>query len=122
MRSLFARIERGKFVASHFDATRTCSSKPFQFSVAREVGLPLPPTLISNSPRRILRFFREHGQRMVYKPLAANAFQLASGGVSMAPTTLIEDEALLRDNDLTSAPGICQAAIEKKAHRRALSP
>jgi hypothetical protein len=118
MRSVFARIERGKFVASYFDATRACSSKPFQFSVAREVGLPLPPTLISNSPRRILRFFHEHGQRMVYKPLATNAFQLASGGVSMAPTTLIEDEALLRDNDLTSAPGICQAAIEKKAEIR----
>ena len=118
MRSLFARIERGKFVASCFDATRTCSSKPFQFSMARQVGLPLPPTLISNSRRRIMRFFHEHGQRMVYKPLAPNAFQLPSGGVSMAPTTLIEDEALLRDNDLTSAPGICQAAIEKKAEIR----
>ncbi len=118
MRSMFARIERGKFVASRFDAMRTCNSKPFQFSVAREVGLPLPPTLISNSPQRILSFFHEHGQRMVYKPLAANAFPLANGNMTFAPTTLIEDEALLRDNDLSSAPGICQAAIEKAAEIR----
>jgi len=118
MRSMFARIERGRFVASRFDATRTCNSKPFQFGVAREVGLPIPPTLISNSPQRILRFFHEHGGRMVYKPLVANMFQLANGHTSIAPTTLIEDEALLRDNDLTSAPGICQAAIEKTAEIR----
>ena len=118
MRSMFARIERGKFVASNVAATRTCISKPFQFSVAREVGLPLPPTLISNSPQRILRFFHEHGGRMVYKPLTANAFLLADGNSTFAPTTLIEDEALLHDNDLTSAPGIFQAAIEKAAEIR----
>jgi len=118
MRSMFARIERGKFVASHFGATRTCTSKPFQFSVAREVGLPLPPTLISNSPQRILRFFHEHGGRMVYKPLTANAFLLADGNTTFAPTTLIEDEALLHDSDLISSPGICQAAIEKAAEVR----
>jgi glutathione synthase/RimK-type ligase-like ATP-grasp enzyme len=118
LRSMFARIERGKFVASHVEAMRTCNSKPFQFGVAREIGLPLPPTLISNSPQRILRFFHENGGRMVYKPLTANAFQLADGNTTFAPTTLIEDEALLRDNDLTSTPGICQAAIEKTAEIR----
>ena len=118
MRSMFARIERGKFVASNFAATRTCISKPFQFSVAREVGLPLPPTLISNSRQRILRFFHEHGGRMVYKPLTANSFLLADGNSTFAPTTLIEDEALLHDNDLSSAPGIFQAAIEKAAEIR----
>jgi len=118
MRSMFARIEHGRFVANGFDVTRACNSKPFQFSVAREVGLLLPPTLISNSPQRILRFFHEHGGRMVHKPLTPNIFLLANGGISFAPTTLIEDEALLRDNDLSSAPGICQAAIEKMAEIR----
>jgi glutathione synthase/RimK-type ligase-like ATP-grasp enzyme len=117
-RSIFARIERGRFVASGFNATRTCNSKPFQFSMAREVGLLLPPTLISNSPQRILQFFNAHGKRMVYKPLVPNAFALADGNITFAPTTLIEDESLLRDNDLSSAPGICQAAIEKTAEIR----
>jgi hypothetical protein len=118
MRSILARIERGRFVASGFNATRVCNSKPFQFSVAREIGLSLPDTLISNSPQRILRFFQAHGGRMVHKPLTPNAFALARGGVSFAPTTLIEDESLLRNNDLSSAPGIYQAAIEKTAEIR----
>ena len=55
---------------------------------------------------------------MVYKPLTANAFRLADGNSTFAPTTLIDDEALLRDNDLVSTPGICQAAIEKTAEIR----
>lgn len=118
LRSVFARIERGRFVASPFGATRLCNSKPYQFGVAREAGLPLPPTLVSNSPRRILEFFRSQGGRMVYKPLVPNAFRLADGSVSIAPTTLIEDERLLRDNDLVSAPGICQTAIDKSAEIR----
>lgn len=118
MRSMFARIERGKFVASRFDTTRNCSSKPYQFGVARDVGLPLPATLVSNSPRRILDFFREHGNRIVYKPLVPNVFPNSDGSISFAPTTLIEDEALLRDNDLTSASGIYQAVVEKTAEIR----
>jgi glutathione synthase/RimK-type ligase-like ATP-grasp enzyme len=118
MRSMIGRVERGKFVASRFDAMRTCNSKPFQFSVAREIGLPLPPTLISNSRERILRFFHEHGGRMVYKALTANAFMLADGNSTFAPTSLIQDEALLRENDLASTPGICQPVIDKTAEIR----
>jgi glutathione synthase/RimK-type ligase-like ATP-grasp enzyme len=117
-RSIFARIERGKFVASRFGATRICSGKTFQFGVAREVGLPMPPTLISNSPQRILRFYREHGGRIVYKPLVPNLFPRPGGGISPVPTTLIEDEALLRDNDLSSAPGIYQAVVDKVSEIR----
>jgi hypothetical protein len=50
--------------------------------------------------------------------LQPNSFPVADGGITFAPTTLIEDEALLRDNDLSSAPGIFQAAIEKIAEIR----
>lgn len=117
-RSVYARIERGRFVASRFGATRICNGKTFQFGVAREVGLPMPPTLVSNSPQRILRFFHEHGGRIVYKPLVPNLFPRAGGGVSPVPTTLIEDEALLRDNDLSSAPGIYQAVVDKVSEIR----
>src|SRR5581483_6573908 len=52
------------------DAQRTASFKPLQLHIAREVGLSVPPTLISNEPEAVRAFFFEvcHEQ-MIYKTL-----------------------------------------------------
>jgi len=44
------------------------SHKPWQLEVAREVGLAIPETLITNDPQAALAFFTDHGGEVVYKP------------------------------------------------------
>lgn len=44
------------------------SHKPWQLEVARDVGLSIPETLITNDPQTALGFWTEHDGEVVYKP------------------------------------------------------
>jgi len=118
LRSVLARAEHGKFAVNSLSAHRIASGKTYQFSVARDVGLAMPETIISNSRERILRFFDGLGSRCIYKPLHPWIWTRAAGGINLVPTTLIEDRELLSSSDLTSAPAIYQRPIDKVAEVR----
>jgi glutathione synthase/RimK-type ligase-like ATP-grasp enzyme len=116
--SILRIIEQGKFVASPIGATRVGYEKCYQFSVARQVGLRMPATMISNSAKQILDFYRACNGEMIYKTLAPMVWNLNSPAYSQVRTTMITDENLLLSCDLLSAPGIYQEKIEKQAEIR----
>lgn len=55
---------------SHPDAIRAAEWKPKQLEYARQVGLAVPKTLITNDPQAAIRFFEECQGEVVYKPFS----------------------------------------------------
>jgi hypothetical protein len=53
---------------------RRAESKFWQLQLAAELGFEIPPTLISNSPREVIEFYRQHQGRIISK-LITRAFK-----------------------------------------------
>lgn len=111
-------IEKDKFVASPIASVRRANEKIYQFREALKVGLPMPPTLISNSKARILDFFDVQNQDIIYKTLVPMMWQIEDNRFASTPTTAISNPRVLMECDLASAPGIYQKRIEKLAEVR----
>jgi glutathione synthase/RimK-type ligase-like ATP-grasp enzyme len=118
LNSILRIIERGKFVASPIGKTRIAQEKCYQFHIAKQVGLPMPATLISNSYDQITSFFESVSGKMIFKPLVPWVWDNHGKGYGPVRTTALNDLDLLRSSDLKSAPGIYQEQIEKKSELR----
>lgn len=116
-RSVYLLMERGRFAVNPADASRTAGLKPYQFSLAQEVGLDLPRTLVGNSPEVILDFYERCGGDVVFKPFRSPVWQTEQGP-RMVPTTRLSREMLL-GSDLAAAPGIFQERVIKHSEVRA---
>jgi hypothetical protein len=92
-------------------------SKVFQLSVAANVGLRCPETLISNDPQEIRRFFELHAGDVIAKPVRMGYFDY---GVEQRATytTKITKSDLSDDAALTAAPVIYQQHIGKESDIR----
>lgn len=90
------------------------SYKAFQLITAQKLGLTIPPTLISNSPADIKRFFDRHS-KVIYKTLSS--FIMPPKYVIFT-TLLNKDDILKSGNELIIAPGIYQAYCEKEYELR----
>ena len=90
-------------------------NKLLQLAVARQVGLPIPPTLISNDRKSILRFIAEAeqmGQRAIYKTFKPVGWR-EGDTVRLKHTTPVS-RADIEGNELIEAvPGIYQRRIAK---------
>ena len=90
-------------------------NKPLQLRWALDAGLAIPPTLISNSPERIRRFFDAHGGDVIFKPYKGGLWapEQGNGGVRVNFTTAVSREDLTDSEALAHCPGIFQARVEK---------
>lgn len=118
LNAIYRNIERNAFVANRLYASRIAQEKAHQFRVARDVGLPLPATIISNSPERVMTFYREWNGRIIYKTLVPMLWNTSRANYGCVRTTVIEDPEILATSDLMSAPGIYQQVIDKSAEVR----
>jgi len=82
-----------------------------QHQAAATVGMPMPETLYTNSPREVRAFVRRKGGQVVYKPFMATAWGDATQRW-MPYTALLHDETLIADN-LRLTPGIFQELVPK---------
>ncbi len=62
----------GSRIVNTLEANAQHSRKPYQLHLLRYAGLPIPDTLVTNSPDAVRRFAAEH-ERVVYKPLSGGA-------------------------------------------------
>jgi len=120
--SILKTIERGRFTASSLEATGACSDKPYQFRVARAIGLPMPATLVSNCKEKVLAFHDRYDGRVIYKslrPMVWPGRPVHSGQATNVtlPTMRVSAE-MLATSDLASAPAIFQELIAKRAELR----
>src|SRR5947199_9633707 len=92
-------------------STARASSKILQHQAAANLGLRMPETLYTNSPREVRTFIRRKQGRVIYKPFLPTGW--SDGTRRFVPyTALLADESLV-DESLRSTPGIFQELVPK---------
>lgn len=90
-----------------------------QLRAAREVGLTIPATLISNDPEEIRSFFEAQAGEVVYKAYKMRAWTREKrGAVYINYTTPLSHGDLQDDDALSTAPGIFQRRVERSCEVR----
>jgi MvdD family ATP-grasp ribosomal peptide maturase len=107
--------------AFHLDPVyrlRRAENKQLQLKIAREVGLEIPRTLITNEPEAVRRFARECEQGMVMKNLSSFAIY-EQGEQKVVFTSAVQSENLERLGDLRYCPATFQELVPKALELRA---
>ena len=116
-RGLKSVVAPNAFWVNPFDAAYRAERKAVQLATAAQVGLQVPPTLMSNDPARIRDFIRRQPGETIYKP-----FRMVSwdGQETSALTyTSVISEADLDDEEVVQwTPGIFQPRIDKSHELR----
>lgn len=86
--------------------------KPFQLSLAAQIGLPIPPTVITNDPSAIRKAFDQFGA-MVAKPVR-RGYITKDGCDSAIFTSQVLNEHLDGIESARYSPAIYQALIPKR--------
>jgi glutathione synthase/RimK-type ligase-like ATP-grasp enzyme len=94
---------------------RAARSKPAQLFVAREIGLDIPRTVITNDPDEVRQFVAATQTQTVYKGLS-QARDLESGKALF--TGLLTQERIADLDLIRVTPGIFQERIEKSYELR----
>ena len=92
--------------------------KPIQLLTARSVGFDIPPTLMSNDPRKIRNFFERYRGDVIYKSFYPAAWQDEHGKNFTVYATLLTSDILKDDLALSACPGIFQKRINRKSEYR----
>lgn len=95
-------------------------NKPLQLRWALDAGLAIPPTLISNAPDRIRRFYDACDGDVVFKPYKGGVWapERPEGCVRVNFTTAVSREDLADGEALAHCPGIFQARVKKASELR----
>src|SRR5262249_1555686 len=91
--------------------------KASQLRIAAELGLELPPTLMTNSPEEFLDFYRQHNGHIVSK-LAGFAFDRVMGDTFCRYTEVVSKRTVGYAAQLQYCPMILQAYIPKRLELR----
>ncbi|HEV7672308.1 MAG TPA: hypothetical protein VGS22_27635 [Thermoanaerobaculia bacterium] len=83
-----------------------------QLRTANAAGFAIPPTLCTNDPEEIRRFFRSYPNGVIYKSFFPAGWSNETG-VAMLFTALVSEEDLPEGPLLRAVPGIFQARIDK---------
>jgi glutathione synthase/RimK-type ligase-like ATP-grasp enzyme len=85
--------------------------KPWQLALAQEIGLPIPPTLMTNDPEEARDFWRRHDGNVIYK-----VFRASPDGWRETRRLRPEDAALA--DTIRLSPVIFQGFVEAEADIR----
>lgn len=99
-----------------YSASRFINNKSVQLVLARESGMNVPQTLMSNSPAAVKSFLeqREKG-RTICKAFFPHVWQKGGGkGIAVTETFEIKRDQLPADEVLTYAPAIYQEMVVKE--------
>lgn len=97
---------------SHPAAVWQSEFKPYQLTVASEVGLPIPPTVITNDPPTIRKAFVDFGS-MVVKP-ARSGHVVQAGQEHAIFTSRVLEQHLAELDSARLSPAIYQALVPKR--------
>jgi hypothetical protein len=110
-RSLLAVLAPEAFWVNAPEGAARASSKIVQHQAAANVGLQMPETLYTNSPREVRAFIKRKDGRVVYKPFLPTVWQ--EGGDLWLPYTALLTHQNLVDDSLRLTPGIFQELVAK---------
>jgi len=110
LRGLLLTEFRGRWV-SHPMATQLAENKLVQLRAARQAGLRIPATLVSQVPAQIRAFCAAHPGAII-KPIGARR------GQELAATAIASPELLENDEVLALVPAIYQECVRGERHLR----
>jgi MvdD-like protein with pre-ATP grasp domain len=100
-------------------AIRGADNKQLQLQLATELGLEIPPTLITSDPDEFLEFYREHEGRLIDKfPSTVMAASQRTGGSLMRFTQAVTTRDVGYARRLRHSPMLFQAQIPKRFELR----
>jgi len=106
-------LSQTAFAVNALRAARNAEDKIGQLRLARQLGLELPETLISNSPGRVRRFVAVHeGDGVIVKNFAPICW-MGEGSVALNFTARLTADMLPDDAMLRLTPAIYQAQVPK---------
>ncbi|BAB78096.1 MvdC family ATP-grasp ribosomal peptide maturase (plasmid) [Anabaena sp. FACHB-709] len=94
-------------------------NKLYQLRVAAEVGLVIPPTLVTNNPKEAREFFEQVNGKMITKLLKPLSYSMEGSSFFMYTST-VKEEDLLDAETLRYCPMVFQAQIPKQQELRAV--
>lgn len=100
-------------------AAARCEYKPVQLAAAAEVGLTIPPTLITSEPERAYAWAAALGRPVIYKPLSG-VWHADENQIRALYTTVVEDISDLLDPALSRTANLLQAQIARAREARAV--
>ena len=106
--------------AFHLDPVfrlRRAENKQLQLKIAREVGLAIPRTLITNDPEAVHRFARDCGDGIVMKTLSSFAIY-EQGEQKVVFTNALRPEHLAHLDELRYCPATFQEMVPKALELR----
>lgn len=98
---------------------RAAENKLRQLRVAREVGLRIPQTLVTNDPAEVRTFFYRVGGKMVAKLLKPLSYSM-KGSPFFLYTSAVKEEDLADLETLRHCPMVFQEEIPKRRELRAV--
>lgn len=102
-------------VVNKYAASQFINNKSVQLLLARNCGMNVPRTLMTNSPQAVREFFRGNPQRMICKTFSTHIWEKEQGGpVVVTETFELSADKLPSDEVLTYAPAIYQELVVKK--------
>jgi glutathione synthase/RimK-type ligase-like ATP-grasp enzyme len=99
------------------EANLKASNRLVQLATAKEVGLKIPSTLITNDPNAAAEFYQHHDGQIVLKAVHHHGIEIEGKVYSMYTRSLTKDD-LSRLDDLIYAPCILQERLDKKSELR----
>jgi glutathione synthase/RimK-type ligase-like ATP-grasp enzyme len=102
-------------VINKYAASRFINNKSVQLLLARDCGMNVPRTLMTNSPQAVREYFRDNPQRTICKTFSTHIWEKEQGGpVVVTETFELSADMLPSDEVLTYAPAIYQKMVVKK--------
>lgn len=111
-KNLYALLPQHAFWMNHPEKLFHARRKLDQLGFARSQGIPVPATMVTNRPEKVMDFYNSCDGRIVFKALY-NEFLSFGSRVLNVPTTLIGQEHLDKLDTLRKLPGLFQAFVNK---------
>ncbi len=102
----------GALVVNSPTIRRRADEKLLQLYLARQLGLKIPKTLISNSQKDVSKFFHENNNSIVAKSQIPAVWTQADGVRNFLFTSNVEEDHILNAESIAASPMIFQESLD----------
>jgi glutathione synthase/RimK-type ligase-like ATP-grasp enzyme len=119
LRGILNEIASKSFCVNPIDSVQKLRSKINQLSLAVKCGLSIPPSLFSNDPKEIRRFFNDYDGEIIAKHSAQMFWESSeTNSIHMIYTNKINSNHLSNEMRISMCPSIYQKEVTKSFELR----
>jgi hypothetical protein len=115
--NLWLSLDRSQWIPGPPHVIRAAGMKARQLKLAGALGFCMPPTLVTNDPKELLQFFKQHAGHIVSKPLGVG-FGKTMIDEYVRYTDMVTTRDIAHASSLRLCPMIFQAYVPKRVELR----